>query len=65
MRPKPACIRRPREPMTPDDFGPAAMVSFGGGDDLALEGLFPDVVAFDLRGDGEDRENIAPMPLGS
>ncbi|MDL4776781.1 hypothetical protein QP090_31895 [Actinomadura xylanilytica] len=45
-----------------DDLRPSAVVALGRGDDLAFEGLLPDVVALDLPG---DRENIAPMPLGS
>jgi hypothetical protein len=47
-----------------DDFRPAAVVAFGGGDDLAFEGLLPDVVAFDLPGDGEYGEEHGAYAVG-
>jgi len=47
-----------------DDLRPSAVVALGGGDDLAFEGFLPDVVAFDLSGDGEDGEEHGAHAVG-
>nr|WP_234441994.1 hypothetical protein [Streptomyces sp. NRRL S-1448] len=39
-----------------DDLRPPAVVALGCSDDLAFQGLLPDVVALDLPGDGEHGE---------
>jgi hypothetical protein len=48
-----------------DDLRASAVVTLGCGDELAFEGLLPDVVALDLPGHGQDGEEHGAHAVGS
>ncbi|MFE4492431.1 hypothetical protein ACFRKD_08215 [Streptomyces niveus] len=57
-------MRREGEHVVVDALRTSAVVAFGRGDDLAFEGLLPDVVVFDLPGDGEYGEEHRAHAVG-